>query len=464
MRGNRLDALHNDSIFDIVESTIGRSSLPFLPLHEVSESVNDRRNPLEKPYEEFLYVDIAGVDTLRAVPRPRRMLGKDATSSRMRQVMYEGHILLSKTRPTRNAICVVPPELDNQICSTGFEVLRPYSAIRREFLLLALRTELTRMQLESLCSGSGYPAINPETDLPAVLIPCPGLSEQDRILEEVTTIREEATQLDEEASEIRQEIDEILTSKMDISYRTAKHASCFSREGKEGQSLAFFRWPQEVSDRLNYLFYHPKTTEIMTQLTDNYSTVHLGEICMCPIYRGVQPQYSENGSYRVLKTAQLQNEYLDYDHAPRISHEFFNEQAEWQVREGDILIASTGYGSLGKVDIYDRSTPSLVDGHISVLRVSAEYDPYFIAYFLRSIFGKTQFDKWFNGSSGQIEIQPEDLGRFIVPSAYDGGIPIDQQNEIAYLISNIIRNSLELEKRAESRWNMLITEFSSQIV
>lgn len=78
----------------------------------------DKRDPLEQPFEEFAYVDIDNSDTKWGVLNPTKMIGRDAESSRIRRIMYVRTILVSTTRPTRNAIGIVPKDLDNQICSS----------------------------------------------------------------------------------------------------------------------------------------------------------------------------------------------------------------------------------------------------------------------------------------------------------------------------------------------------------
>jgi len=45
--------------------------------------------------------------------------------SRARKIIKSGDIVFATTRPYLKNIAVVPLVLDNQICSTGFCVLRP---------------------------------------------------------------------------------------------------------------------------------------------------------------------------------------------------------------------------------------------------------------------------------------------------------------------------------------------------
>jgi restriction endonuclease S subunit len=87
-----------------------------------------------------------------------------------------------------------------------------------------------------------------------------------------------------------------------------------------------------------------------------------------------------------------------------------------------------------------------VDRHITVLRLKEDYDPYFVTYFLRSDFGKVQFEKYWVGSSGQIEVWPVDMGQFIIPKNTKNGIPYERQKEIAESITKSLKRTRELEE------------------
>jgi hypothetical protein len=238
--------------------------------------------------------------------------------------------------------------------------------------------------------------------------------------------------------------------------------SFFFKTGEETRSLVFHRPPQDAGDRLHYLFFHPKY-RLLEDFARSVETVELAVACRERIVRGEQPEYDEFGTVTVLKTVDLRNGVIDYDNALKVSQEFFDAHGAAQVRKGDILIASTGYVSMGKVDIYDRHEPAVVDGHISIVRVKEEYDPLFVVYFLRSYLGQMQFDKWFTGSSGQIELQPGDLGRFLIPSSTPRGIPTKAQERIGRDVSNEIARARELDAKAAAAWREATSRFEAAI-
>ncbi|MFR5900678.1 MAG: restriction endonuclease subunit S [Neglectibacter timonensis] len=151
---------------------------------ECAEIITDKRNPTSTPDEPFLYVDISSVDvTTGMITNPQQLLGEEAPS-RARKVIREGDIIISTCRPTRGAVAVVPKELDNQICSTGFSVIRAKESISNQYLHFMLRSPLVREQFRKFSTGSSYPAILDE-DIKKTVIPLPEQPIQDQIAEKV---------------------------------------------------------------------------------------------------------------------------------------------------------------------------------------------------------------------------------------------------------------------------------------
>jgi type I restriction enzyme S subunit len=142
----------------------------------------EQRDPRQKPAEEFSYVDIAGVDNqAKIIVATKRIAGADAPS-RARKVIREGDILVSTVRPNLNAVAVVPAELDNQICSTGFSVLRPSNKLLSRYIFAFCRSPFFIESLVARTTGANYPAVN-DGEVKDVEIPVPPLEQQQRIVD-----------------------------------------------------------------------------------------------------------------------------------------------------------------------------------------------------------------------------------------------------------------------------------------
>lgn len=138
------------------------------------------RDPRMSPDSPFQYVDISSVDaTHKRISGARTILGKDAPS-RARQVVKMNDVLIATTRPNLNAVALVPTELDNEICSTGFCVLRPTGKIDPLFLFYFVQTNDFVSFVSGEVRGMLYPAVT-DSQVLAINIPLPPLPEQKQI-------------------------------------------------------------------------------------------------------------------------------------------------------------------------------------------------------------------------------------------------------------------------------------------
>ena len=133
------------------------------------------------PGESFRYVDISSVDnTNKRISGVGELFGRSAPS-RARQIIRLNDILVSMTRPNLNAVAMVPAELDGEICSTGFAVLRSKDTVLPSYLFHFVRSRGFVAATTSAVSGTLYPAIT-ASFLRSLPIPIPPLDEQRRIV------------------------------------------------------------------------------------------------------------------------------------------------------------------------------------------------------------------------------------------------------------------------------------------
>lgn len=160
---------------------------------------NLTRDPSLAPDESFRYVDIASVDvTSGTITSPQELTGEEAPS-RARMVIKAFDVLVSTVRPTRRAVAVVPSDLHNGICSTGFTVLRCREGINPFFLHFLLRLPSTAEQFRKFATGSSYPAIL-DSDVLKTAVPWVA-HEQDAIARAVVAAQDERQKRIEDAND-----------------------------------------------------------------------------------------------------------------------------------------------------------------------------------------------------------------------------------------------------------------------
>jgi type I restriction enzyme M protein len=108
-----------------------------------------------------------------------------------------------------------------------------------------------------------------------------------------------------------------------------------------------------------------------------------------------------------------------------------------------VLINGTGVGTIGRAACYLHEQNALPDNHVTILRTD-KINPIFLSVYLNFIAGKYQVDKYFKGSSGQIELYPKDIDNFYIPLINE-----DTQTQIADLVQQSFALKAESERLLE---------------
>lgn len=149
----------------------------------------------------------------------------------------------------------------------------------------------------------------------------------------------------------------------------------------------------------------------------------LGSLNLIETRRGKSPSpegyVDESDGYAVvIKAGSCITKYgtLSLTGADYVEKDTYDEMPDRaKVQTGDVLLASTGEGTLGKATVYDASSPAVADGHVTILRVNPEIvDPYYLADYLRCGFGSVQIRQLFTGATNMIELTPDHVTSIVV--------------------------------------------------
>lgn len=155
---------------------------PRVPLGDLCAERTGTKDPTKFGDRKFLYVDIGSVDVTRKLVTGARWLAGCEAPSRARKRIIEGDVIVSMTRPNLNAVAYISPDLSEQVCSTGFAVLRPGPNLDAGFLFHFVQTPRFANELSALTAGALYPAVS-EGQVREQAIPLPPLAEQRRIVD-----------------------------------------------------------------------------------------------------------------------------------------------------------------------------------------------------------------------------------------------------------------------------------------
>jgi len=90
------------------------------------------------------------------------------------------------TRPNLNAVALVPPEFDQQVASTGFDVLRSIG-VESRWLFYVVRSPSFIDRMSELVQGALYPAVRSK-DIRGYVVPLPPFNEQKRIADKLDPV------------------------------------------------------------------------------------------------------------------------------------------------------------------------------------------------------------------------------------------------------------------------------------
>lgn len=151
-----------------------------VPIREVTVRTS-QRDPSKQPDKMFRYVDVSSVDnTIFKIRNTTEIKGEEAPS-RARKDIRASDVLFATVRPTLKRVALVPPDLDREIASTGYCVLRSNTEkVEPSYLYDCLLTDCFIDAMGKLERGANYPAVR-DSDVFKAQIPLPPLVEQRKI-------------------------------------------------------------------------------------------------------------------------------------------------------------------------------------------------------------------------------------------------------------------------------------------
>ena len=183
-------------------------------------------------------------------------------------------------------------------------------------------------------------------------------------------------------------------------------------------------------------------TDVPFEIPDSWEWVKLGSVCK-PIKRGKSPKYIEQSN--ILVFAQKCNQkdgpvslekalYLDESTLNKYPKEEF-------LQKGDVIINSTGTGTLGRVGHFNVDLPQGIkgivpDSHVTTIRSSVVNSNYLYSYLKNK---QSYLEKNGEGSTNQKELKPHTIYDLEFPLP-----PLAEQKRIVNKIDEIFASLDEI--------------------
>ena len=204
--------------------------------------------------------------------------------------------------------------------------------------------------------------------------------------------------------------------------------------------------------------------EIPFDLPEGWEWCRLQTLCVKEIKRGKAPKYEEKSNTLVFaQKCNTKAGYIDISKAKFLDQSTLKKYTdEDYLSYNDIIINSTGTGTLGRIGIYMESDDAygikiVPDSHITIVRtMSSEMNSRYVYYFLK--YHQSYFENSGVGSTNQKELKPEVISTFLVAVP-----PIEEQNNIVSKIDIANNYSFDLDNKKE-QLKELISAIKSKIL
>ena len=177
-----------EKLKEVLKSKTLEEELPIsdIAVHKLSDFLEKTYNVNWKDTtKKFCYIDLSSVDRQKHIIETTSIIDYNNAPSRAKQIVKKNDVLFGTTRPLLCRVCIVDEKYDNQICSTGFCVMRPKKdLLDSKFLEFIIRSSEFIKYIEPLQRGVSYPAVS-DKDVYNYKISIPPLEQQKKIVEKI---------------------------------------------------------------------------------------------------------------------------------------------------------------------------------------------------------------------------------------------------------------------------------------
>lgn len=191
--------------------------------------------------------------------------------------------------------------------------------------------------------------------------------------------------------------------------------------------------------------------EIPFDIPNTWEWVRLDDVVTKPIKRGKSPTYTaKSGTLVFAQKCNTKAGFIDLDIALYLDESKLDKYPDEEfMQDKDIVINSTGNGTLGRVGVYrdtdnPRNLPIVPDSHVTVIRANGSISVDYVYYVLKHY--QPFMEKLGTGSTNQAELSANVVRAMLFPLP-----PLAEQKRIVAKIEEL----LPLIDRYEQAWSKL---------
>lgn len=371
-------------------------------------------NPKKEPRELIKYVDVSAICRERSEIHDVNEYTSSSVPSRAKKIIRQHDTIFATIRPGLKRISKVPENLDNELASTAFCVLRPKTNnILPDFLFYTVSTDQFIDAVVNLETGASYPAVR-DKDILNQTILLPPLSEQREITIALNLIR---TALQHQFLSLN------IVQKLKHTAMCRLFTEGLRTEAQQETAfgLAPASWP----------------------------LLKMGDLTLLTQY-GLSLRGQPNGQYPILRMNCQDNGKVLYRDLQFVDLDL-QTFTTFQLNIGDILFNRTNsFELVGRSAIVTQNTKAVFASYLIRIKVNNNIvEPDFLNHFLNWNTTQSELKKLASRGVSQANISASKLKDFSIP------IPtLDEQQKIVAIL-DVIDQKIDLHKRKLTTLNKL---------
>ncbi|WP_300905911.1 restriction endonuclease subunit S [uncultured Bacteroides sp.] len=383
---------------------------------------------------------------------PRDEVMGENIGTKKQFLVSEGQFILSKIDARNGAMGIIPKVLDGAVVTQDFLSYDiDTTKVNPQYFVLVCTTKQFIEFCQSCSSGTTNRQRIDEAQFLNIKVPVPSIEEQNKLVENYNNIINES---------------HIRFSKGLIKARETRAylSECIGVEELHPNGT---REEVTMFDIIQFHQIHEWSVEKILSnniyVSTKYKTINLNsnKSLYMDIKRGKSPKYAKESNVFILNQKCIRWGTIDIQYAKKIDHIWLESiSKEYLTQEGDILINSTGEGTIGRSVVVNKDNVGLLyDSHILLLRLNKNYvDPQYFVHVFNSSYGQDQVNYVKSAkTTKQTELGIENLKRILIPIP-----PIEIQHRIAQKLT-IMKKKVENLQQTDEYYLKAISNFESQI-
>ena len=376
----KLIELKEFDLWDIKRYTSKKLKSTF-NIEKLSNCIKEENRKYKLYLEEDKTFGILGVNNKDGIFDAYEQKGKEINQPYKK--MEIGWLAYNPYRINVGSIGIRKKEHLYQYISPAYVVFSCLDNLLPEYLYLLFRTERFIKIINESTTGSVRQNLTSEI-LKTLEIPLPPLSEQETIVKNYYDKITQATTYQQQAETLEKNIESYLFESLGIEQKTEQKTKKKGLQFVEFYKMNFWGVDKIKLDKGLH--------------SSRYEVTSIGDFpeLLVTCFRGKSPKYTEISPKFILNQKCNRWNSIDFSFVKSVDEDWYNNiDEDFFTKEGDILVNSTGEGTIGRATYITKNYEGLIyDSHMLLLRLNRSiYNPILFVDLFNSSYIQTQIDK-----------------------------------------------------------------------